>query len=50
MKDGNVNYTVSKRSQKEMVRRGVTLDVVNRVISNPDQIVVEYGQKKRISQ
>jgi len=41
-----MDYTISKHAQKEMDRRGISLEIVNGIVGNPGQIVEEYGQKK----
>jgi len=41
-----MKFIISRHAHEEMERRGITRNLVESILQNPQQVVDEYGQKK----
>jgi len=41
-----MKYRISKHASNEMMRRGISLEIVKGILENPEQVVMEYNEKK----
>jgi len=41
-----MKYRISKHASNEMMRRGISFEIVEEILENPGQVVMEYNEKK----